>query len=119
MDRETEIALVRRALAHIDARTTDADPAPTTLPTSTYGDRHEKEIERIFRATPQPIAHRSLLPNPGDFLANDETGVPLLLVHGDDGRIQAFLNVCRHRGTRVENLPCGNKRAFVCPYHSW
>src|SRR5690606_476124 len=26
---------------------------------------------------------------------------------------------CRHRGTRLEAAPCGKKKAFVCPYHSW
>lgn len=42
------------------------------------------------------------------------------MVRGDDGELRAFLNVCRHRGTRVENLPCGSgKKAFVCPYHAW
>jgi phenylpropionate dioxygenase-like ring-hydroxylating dioxygenase large terminal subunit len=41
------------------------------------------------------------------------------VVRGDDGRVSAFINVCRHRGTRVEDLPCGNAKAFVCPYHAW
>lgn len=61
-----------------------------------------------------------MLAAPGDFVTHDLSGVPLLVVRGDDGEVKAFLNVCRHRGTRVEDLPCGNgKRAFVCPYHSW
>lgn len=34
--------------------------------------------------------------------------------------MSAFLNVCRHRGTRVEDAPCGrDRKAFVCPYHAW
>lgn len=61
-----------------------------------------------------------MLPSPGDFVTHDLSGVPLLVVRGDDGKVSAFFNVCRHRGTRVEDLPCGQgKKAFVCPYHSW
>src|SRR5262249_38183262 len=110
MERSIEIALVRRALAHIDARTTDTDEHPTTLPTRTYGgeERHAREVEKIFRAVPFPVGHVSRIPNAGDFFTHDLAGVPLLVVRGDDGEVQAFLNVCRHRGTRVEGKPCGS-----------
>jgi phenylpropionate dioxygenase-like ring-hydroxylating dioxygenase large terminal subunit len=122
MDRELEIALIRRVLAHVEARTTDRDPAPTTIDAAEYAPdeaRHAREMERIFRRLPLPIGRGASIPSPGDFFVHDETGVPLLVVRGDDGRASAFLNVCRHRGTRVEGLPCGNKRSFVCPYHAW
>ncbi len=120
MERSLEIALVRRALAHIDARTTDADDHPTTVATRTYGaEDHARELEKIFRAVPLPIGHVSRIPNAGDFFTHDLAGAPLLVVRGDDGSVQAFLNVCRHRGTRVEGAPCGGAKAFVCPYHAW
>ena len=44
----------------------------------------------------------------------------ILLVRGEDGRVRAFANVCRHRGH--EMLACGTtakRRGVVCPYHSW
>ena len=42
------------------------------------------------------------------------------MTRGTDGKLRAFLNVCRHRSATVELKPCGsNKRAFVCPYHGW
>ncbi len=65
------------------------------------------------------MGHVSQIPNPGDFITHDLTGSPLLIVRQDDGSVAARLNVCRHRGTRLENAPCGSKRAFVCPYHGW
>jgi phenylpropionate dioxygenase-like ring-hydroxylating dioxygenase large terminal subunit len=59
------------------------------------------------------------LPAPGDFITNDWSGKPILLVRGDDGKVGAFLNVCRHRGTKVAQ-GCGRgQRTFVCPYHAW
>jgi phenylpropionate dioxygenase-like ring-hydroxylating dioxygenase large terminal subunit len=121
MDRSTEIALIERVLAHVEAKTTDTAEAPTQTAARNYADeaRHEREVARLFRSVPLAIAHSTALARPGDFLSHDATGVPLLVVRGDDGTVSAFMNVCRHRGTRVEHAPCGNARAFVCPYHAW
>jgi phenylpropionate dioxygenase-like ring-hydroxylating dioxygenase large terminal subunit len=121
MKQETQVALVRRILDHIAARTTDTADRPSTLPIAAYVDeaRLARENAVLFRELPLPIAHRSMLPNPGDFITHDLSGVPLLLIRRDDGTVGAFLNVCRHRGTRVEPAPCGSKKAFSCPYHAW
>jgi nitrite reductase/ring-hydroxylating ferredoxin subunit len=122
MEASKQVSLVRRALAHVEQRTTDTGAGPSTVATRTYldEDRFAREHERLFRGLPIPVAHVSQLPAPGSFVTHDETGVPLLIVRGDDGEVAAFLNVCRHRGTRVETAPCGHaKKAFVCPYHAW
>ncbi len=91
------------------------------LPVSAYADavRFDREHARLFRDTPLAVGHASQLTSPGDFFTHDASGVPLLVTRGDDGRIAAFLNVCRHRGTRVEPAACGSRKAFVCPYHAW
>ena len=41
-----------------------------------------------------------------------------LVVRGRDGRLRAFLNVCRHRGAKVAD-GFGTARVFSCPYHAW
>jgi phenylpropionate dioxygenase-like ring-hydroxylating dioxygenase large terminal subunit len=38
---------------------------------------------------------------PGAFRTDDHAGLPILVVRGADGRLRAFLNVCRHRGAKV------------------
>jgi phenylpropionate dioxygenase-like ring-hydroxylating dioxygenase large terminal subunit len=121
MEAKTQTTLVKRALAHVAARTTDSDGAPTTIAAATYlgEERLAREQAKIFRALPVAVAHVSELASPGDFVTHDLSGLPLLVVRGDDGKVSAFFNVCRHRGTRVEDLPCGSKKAFVCPYHAW
>jgi phenylpropionate dioxygenase-like ring-hydroxylating dioxygenase large terminal subunit len=122
MEPKKQVELVRRSLAHLAARTTDRDAGPTTVPVRTYIDEqhYARECEVLFRRSPILVAHVSQLRSPGDFVTHDASGVPLLVVRGDDGSLSAFLNVCRHRGTRVENEPCGrDKKAFVCPYHAW
>jgi phenylpropionate dioxygenase-like ring-hydroxylating dioxygenase large terminal subunit len=46
--------------------------------------------------------------------------VPALVVRNRDGAARAFINVCRHRGSRVESASSGSKkRAFTCSYHGW
>lgn len=121
MDQETQIRLVRRVLAHLETRTTDRDEHETTLDVSTYLDegRFAREMQRIFRGLPVIVAHSSELAAPGSFITHDALGLPLLVVRGEDGVLRAHLNVCRHRGTRLEGAPCGKKKAFTCPYHAW
>jgi phenylpropionate dioxygenase-like ring-hydroxylating dioxygenase large terminal subunit len=116
-----QAALVRRVLAHLERRTTDTAAAPSTIPVAAYADeaRLERERARLFHDLPLAIGHASQIPAPGDFFTHDAAGAPLLVVRTDDGAVAAYLNVCRHRGTRVEPAACGQRKAFVCPYHAW
>jgi phenylpropionate dioxygenase-like ring-hydroxylating dioxygenase large terminal subunit len=43
----------------------------------------------------------------------------VLLVRGEDGYVRAFLNVCRHRGSRIAEGRGHPGRVFKCPYHAW
>ena len=117
---ELQRSLVRRVLAHLEARTTDTEAAPSRRAASAYTDPAVFERERaMFRTGPIAVAHATQLAEPGSFITHDASGVPLLVVRGDDGELSAFLNVCRHRGTRLSDAPCGQAKAFVCPYHAW
>jgi len=44
--------------------------------------------------------------------------LPVVVVHGEDGILRAFLNVCRHRGSVVVE-GTGNRRTLQCRYHAW
>ncbi|HWU86301.1 MAG TPA: Rieske (2Fe-2S) protein, partial [Kofleriaceae bacterium] len=121
MEADLQATLIRRVLAHLEQKTTDAADEPSTVPVTAYLDeaRYAREHERLFRDLPLIVGHASQLARPGDFFTHDAAGVPLIVVRGEDGQINAFLNVCRHRGTRVEPAACGHRKAFVCPYHAW
>ena len=57
-------------------------------------------------------------PRPGSYLVATAGGLPVLIVRDDAGKLRAFLNVCRHRGSRSAD-GCGHARALSCPYHAW
>jgi choline monooxygenase len=121
MDRDTEIALIRRTLDHLAGGGADMAAAEHRQPVSFYTDPARFQRERLlFRREPVAIGFGAEVARPGDFVTHDLSGVPVLAVRGRDGALRAFVNACRHRGTRVEWEACGrSKRAFVCPYHAW
>jgi phenylpropionate dioxygenase-like ring-hydroxylating dioxygenase large terminal subunit len=94
----------------------------TWSPVKRYLDplQHARELA-AFRRLPQAVADAAALQVPGDWLARSVHGVPVLLTRDADGRLRAFINVCRHRGAAL--VPDGasgqGRERFVCPYHSW
>jgi nitrite reductase/ring-hydroxylating ferredoxin subunit len=120
MERQEELAVGKRLFGHIDARTTDLADALFRNRTINYScrERAALERERLFRALPIFMGLSTRLARPGDFVAEDVAGMPVLMTRGADGEVRAFANICRHRGAPVVQ-GCGNARAFTCPYHGW
>ena len=61
----------------------------------------------------------SSVPEAGDAKPIDFMGVPLLLLHGKDGQVRVFQNICRHRGMILVEEARKIEGAIRCPYHSW
>lgn len=88
----------------------------------TDADLFSREKRELFRDYPQFVGPSCLLPEPGDYFAFDDTGVPILIVRQGDGSLRAFVNICSHRGAPLNECEHGKARKgrmFSCPYHGW
>lgn len=120
MNRPTEGQMVlARKVAANDARAT---MGVTHVPASVYTDpaHWAREKRTLFDRMPQVLCPSALLPEPNMHVPHDATGRPLLITRDGDGRAHVFMNVCRHRGTRlVEGCTVAKGKRMVCPYHAW
>ncbi len=65
------------------------------------------------------VGHVCQLPEKGDFFLFNYGTESIIVARDREGGIGAFINVCRHRGSRVCVEKSGNKKVFSCPYHAW
>jgi len=82
----------------------------------------QREKTELFRNYPQFVGPSCLLPEAGNYFAFDDTGVPILIVRRPDGGLNAFVNICSHRGAPLNPCEHGTARKgrlFSCPYHGW
>ena len=121
MNQNLQTILVQKILQHIDAGTTQLADEIYANPVSNYTstERLSMEFEVLFRQRPLLVGLSCQLPEPGDFLTCDHTGIPQLIVRGEDRKVRAFVNVCRHRGARVAEGHGNTRKRFRCPYHGW
>jgi phenylpropionate dioxygenase-like ring-hydroxylating dioxygenase large terminal subunit len=120
-DIPSPVELVERLIARIQHKRENPRPLFEKVSASAYLDEQRAEAEqRLFRSRPLILGHESQLPNPGDSLVHDWTGLPLITIRDRDGQLGTFMNACRHRGMRlVQDEGCSHLRSLVCPYHQW
>ena len=121
---EPLLRLFRRLVDELDRpESVEWDPTESTIDPAVYSsaEHYQREINAIFRRMPLCLGHAGQLPNPGDMIAREVIGMPLVMVRDRDGGIGVFLNVCRHRGARlvVEQEQVCHANALSCPYHAW
>ncbi|NND67654.1 MAG: Rieske 2Fe-2S domain-containing protein [Halioglobus sp.] len=112
-------AVTERILSHVSNGTTDTGEEVWREPVESY--RSEEHFQRelaLLRRLAVPFCPSAALREPGSYVAREAAGVPILAVRGEDGKVRAFRNACRHRGAEIAS-GTGNTKAFVCPYHGW
>ncbi|MEM6802919.1 MAG: SRPBCC family protein [Bacteroidota bacterium] len=124
MKKEVQIQFVERVFKQLEAQKEkqDADGITHKIDAQRYisKDRFEQEKAIIFKNYPIVVGAAAKLQTVGDYFLHDDTDTPIMVIKGKDGKIRAFLNMCRHRGVRLLDKAEGKvKTNIVCPYHAW
>ena len=121
MERETEIGLIEELLGLREAKSHYLDDEIEFNSVDQYQSEaiFQRERDQMFARLPAVAAHVSELPNPGDFVKREIAGRSILVTRDAQGEVNAFLNICRHRGTQLVSDESGCKHRFTCPYHAW
>lgn len=84
-------------------------------------DWFEKEREKVFMPSWLCIGRAENLPENGSYFIRDIEilKAAILVVRNADGAIQAYHNVCKHRGNKLVQCASGKAKSFTCGFHGW
>lgn len=122
MKQSEQVAMLKRLLAlRAERRDEEMLDKVVTIPTSKYTDEalFDQELASTFARFPLVAGHASALREPGSYLTSDWDQFPYIAVRGEDGKVRAFYNQCRHRGARLTREQAGTVKNFICPFHGW
>lgn len=80
---------------------------------------HDLDMEAVFKNEWILVDHASRIPDRGQYFLFEIGNESIIIVRESDDRINAFYNVCRHRGSRVCLEKSGKRNLLTCPYHAW
>ena len=89
-----------------------------------------EEREKIFYGQWVCVGRTSEISETGHYLALDLAGESIIVVRDEQQQVNAFYNLCRHRGSQLVAMGAGIDREAMrltgcfrktirCPYHSW
>jgi glycine betaine catabolism A len=91
-------------------------PGPAYTDPAAFGREQEMIFERLWFCA----ARSAEIVQPGSFRVVQVGRESVLIIRGHDGALRAFLNVCRHRGSRLCGEESGQvRRNLRCGYHAW
>jgi phenylpropionate dioxygenase-like ring-hydroxylating dioxygenase large terminal subunit len=81
----------------------------------------ELERQRIFRRSWLRVGRIDDLPAPDSYFVFDVPTLhtSLLVTRDRDDRVQAFHNICKHRGNKLVRSGKGRRPNFTCGFHGW
>lgn len=121
MDRDEELRILDRAIAHLHDKKLPLTDTDSRVGVERYRspEWYRAELDRIFTRLPSMLVHGSEIAEPGSFVTLEHFGRPLIVTRDHDGVARVMLNVCRHRGSRLEKDAAGRRERFTCTYHAW
>lgn len=98
----------------------DAKPGKPLSPWAyTNPEFFELDYDAFFLRRWQFVGHSNDVLEVGDFVTHDIGRDNIFVIHGIDGQLRAFKNVCRHRASRVLEGAGSCPGSIRCPYHGW
>lgn len=99
----------------------EAQPDSTSLEQAFYTDRdiYQRDIEEVYFKSWLYAGHLSEIPAIGDWFLFDLAGESVIIIRSGDTEVNALLNVCRHRGSKICVDMRGCSKKLVCRYHGW
>ena len=82
-------------------------------------DIYRQDLEHIFMADWLYVCHVSQVAHAGDCYTYEVAEESVIVVRDENLQLKAFVNVCRHRGSRICEAGQSRHRRLVCPYHAW
>ena len=80
----------------------------------------QRELRELWPRAWQWACREEHLPDVGDTYVYDVGPYSVIIVRSAVDTLQAFLNSCTHRGTRIlAGEGSGYSPAFTCPFHGW
>jgi phenylpropionate dioxygenase-like ring-hydroxylating dioxygenase large terminal subunit len=115
-----DATMIERVFDHIDHETTDLGETTWREPVENYRSeaRFAAERDAVLRRLPVGFCPSAALAEAGSYVARAAAGTPIVAIRGNDGKVRAFRNACRHRGAELA-AGAGCAKAFVCRYHGW
>jgi phenylpropionate dioxygenase-like ring-hydroxylating dioxygenase large terminal subunit len=79
----------------------------------------DAELSKVFHNTWAALCPAGDLSAPGDVVPVDAFGVPLVAIHGNDGRIRVFHNICAYDGHPIALERQRGVDRLTVTYHGW
>lgn len=80
---------------------------------------YRRDIEMYGRSQWLFVDHVSRLADAGDWFTYRFGNESIIIVRDDNDEINAFYNVCRHRGSVICTTDSGSNKLLTCGYHAW
>jgi phenylpropionate dioxygenase-like ring-hydroxylating dioxygenase large terminal subunit len=118
--RRVALEIQRRMVEHIRTGGTDLEAGPMRNRAASYTSPqwYELEQERVFTRLPLLAGMSKDLPEAGSKLLFEAAGPSILIVRKEDGTLQAYLNMCTHRASRLVT-ECTTAKRMTCGFHGW
>lgn len=99
----------------------DPDLGHDVIPAERYTSKEFADLEwdRLWSKVWLMGCWEGDLSQPGDYVCTKVGNEHVVLTRAEDGSVNAFYNVCSHRGNQVAYGHRGNQKSFRCSFHYW